>query len=227
MNLKASEADPVARLQREVRMLRVVVIAIVGAAAAVGVMAARAPGQAVKFDEITAHRLNIVEDDGTVRAVLTSGGRAPGPIIDGREGHRKFSLGGLIIYDRAGEEQGGYAVSDPTPGGTTAMTTLDYDRGEAVAMFRRIGKDGRGSGGLFLSDQPPPGATPDQAVSVDRRRIKLQNPDQNAEILLADTQGRDRIRLRVDKSGEARIEILDAQGRVVYRAPEAKGSPRR
>jgi hypothetical protein len=218
--------DRVGRLEREVRRLKVMVLAILAMGAAAGLIAARAPDRGTKFDEITTHRLNVVEDDGTVRAVLTSGGRAPGPIIDGKEGHRKFSLGGLILYDRGGQEQGGYAVSDPTPDGATAMTTLDYRHGEAAALFRRIDKDGRGSSGFFLSDDPPANATPAEATSIDHRRIKLQDGDQNAEILLADTQGRDRIRLRVDKGGDARIEILDAAGKVVYRAPQAQAGRR-
>ena len=51
-------------------------------------------------------------------------------------------------------------------------------------------------------------------------RIAIQNQNEDAQILLADTQGRDRIRLMVDRKGEARIEVLDAQGKVTFRAPE-------
>lgn len=42
---------------------------------------------------------------------------------------------------------------------------------------------------------------------------------------MADASGRDRIRLRVDQSGEARIEILDADGKVMFSAPEAAAVP--
>lgn len=52
------------------------------------------------------------------------------------------------------------------------------------------------------------------------RRIAVQNHHDDAEILLADARGKDRIRLRVDRTGDARIEVLDAGGRVVFSAPE-------
>ena len=61
---------------------------------------------------------------------------------------------------------------------------------------------------------------PDAAKQA-TRRIAIQNDRNDAEILLADASGKDRIRLRVDRAGDARIEVLDAEGRVVFSAPEA------
>ncbi len=61
---------------------------------------------------------------------------------------------------------------------------------------------------------------PDAAKQA-TRRIAIQNDCNDAEILLADASGKDRIRLRVDRAGDARIEVLDAEGRVVFSAPEA------
>ncbi len=102
------------------------------------------------------------------------------------------------------------------------MYSLDWadGRGEALASFRRIASDGTPSNGIFIFDYPPAGETP--ADGVDRRRIKLQNMNRDAAILIADTQGRDRIALRVDADGEARIEVRDAEGKVTFSAPEAK-----
>jgi hypothetical protein len=59
----------------------------------------------------------------------------------------------------------------------------------------------------------------DEASKQSQARIVIQNESNNAEILLADRQGRNRIVLRVGQDDQARLEILDAAGKVVFQAP--------
>ncbi|PZT85846.1 MAG: hypothetical protein DI637_11585 [Citromicrobium sp.] len=89
-----------------------------------------------------------------------------------------------------------------------------------MCVFRHASARARrtASAGFFVVDRPPAGSDPTDGI--DRRRIKLQNIDRDAELLLADAAGKDRIKLRVEKSGDAYIEILDANGQTVFRAPE-------
>lgn len=210
-------------LQRELRRTQWalgLLVAAVGAALLTG--AASKPGDA-RFGTISAERINIVEPDGIYRLVLTNSARTPGPMREARdgakEGTRNFPFAGMIIYGANGEEQGGYGTGQAPSQGSLGVYSLDWTdgRGEALASFRRIGPDGKPSNGIFISDYPPAGASP--ADGVDRRRIKLQNMDRDAQVLLADSQGRDRIVLQVDAAGEARIEVRDAQGKVTFRAP--------
>lgn len=51
-------------------------------------------------------------------------------------------------------------------------------------------------------------------------RIAIQNQNKDAQILMADPRARERIRLMVDRNGQARIEAPDADGKVTFQAPE-------
>jgi hypothetical protein len=46
-----------------------------------------------------------------------------------------------------------------------------------------------------------------------------KNTDRSAAIMLADAAGKARINLQVDADGRARIEFLDADGKVTQRIP--------
>ena len=46
-----------------------------------------------------------------------------------------------------------------------------------------------------------------------------KTPDQTAMVMLADPQGRPRLRLRVDSTGAGRMELLDGDGQVTYSVP--------
>lgn len=63
------------------------------------------------FDEITVHRINIVEPDGTIRLVLTNTSNSPSIYIKNKEyphpNGRKAA--GLIFFDEEGTEDGGLA----------------------------------------------------------------------------------------------------------------------
>jgi hypothetical protein len=47
----------------------------------------------------------------------------------------------------------------------------------------------------------------------------LRNQDHDARLIISDVQGRPRIRLGVDREGQAALEILDGNGKVVDRLP--------
>ena len=50
--------------------------------------------------------------------------------------------------------------------------------------------------------------------------VGKRDPERTAEIALADTTGKPRLRLSVDASGAPRIEFLDAEGKVVHTLPQ-------
>jgi hypothetical protein len=223
------EMDRIVVLSRDVRRLKIMLMTVVIVGAAGALAATTAPSRDAQFGTITAERINIVEPDGLFRAVLTNGARTPGPMKEARagakEGERNFPFAGLMIYDHRGQEQGGYGTGYAPTQGSLGVSTLDWPGGadggfgEAIATFRRVDANGIASSGIQFADRPPVGSDPRDGV--DRRRIKLQNVNRDAEVLLADAQGKDRIKLRVDANGEASIEIVDEAGRTVFRAPEA------
>lgn len=50
------------------------------------------------------------------------------------------------------------------------------------------------------------------------QRVWLGDTNQNAQLVLSDAEGHPRIRIGVSKTGRPVMEMLDAAGRVTYRA---------
>jgi hypothetical protein len=97
---------------------------------------------------------------------------------------------------------------------------------DAIGLMTRIGADGEPiSSGLQINQAMPAALPVRDAVRQTQTRILIQNERNNAEVRLADPQGRDRIRMRVDATGEPLFEILDAQGAVVFKAPGEAQKP--
>ena len=64
--------------------------------------------RAREFDVITAHRINIVEPDGTMRMVISNKASAPGLYIKNKEyPHETRHTAGMIFFDDEGTEDGG------------------------------------------------------------------------------------------------------------------------
>jgi hypothetical protein len=81
---------------------------------------------------------------------------------------------------------------------------------------------------LNAANKLPPGAERDKAIAAVRatappgpRRVFVgKTQDKAATMVLADGEGRARLRLAVDVAGNPRIEFLDESGKVVARLPE-------
>lgn len=59
------------------------------------------------FDEITVHRINLVEPDGTLRMVISDKARFPGAIFHGKEYRHPRSAAGMLFFNDEGTEDGG------------------------------------------------------------------------------------------------------------------------
>jgi len=180
--------------------------------------------ESVDHERITAKRIDIVGDDGTIRMTLAAD--TPAPIIDGIQYKRAFDVSGLILYDARGSERGGFGVAD-LPDGSMAVLALDHPAQDAIGW--RVAPDGAVS---FSINQAPPllrepalgnRLVPGVATST---RIKLDvAADGTPSVALADAEDRARVRLTVTPEGYGAIEFLNAAGDVVETlAPEAKAA---
>src|SRR5580658_4752984 len=68
---------------------------------------AASPAKVVNFDEITVHRLNVVEPDGKLRMVISNHARLPGIIVRGKEQPFPRPQAGILFYNDEGSENGG------------------------------------------------------------------------------------------------------------------------
>lgn len=173
-----------------------------------------------RFDEITVQRINLVDPGGKVRLVISNANRFPNPVVKGKEYERSIKPAGIVFYKADGDECGGIALNS-TPKGEHVVFAFDYANSEAIGMSRSESKDGKNyDAGLVILDRVPLDADIEKVGSVGTRRFEVSNEDKNCKVILADPKGKERIVLGVDAAGEARLQIFDKDGKVVFAAPK-------
>lgn len=206
-------SDMHANLIRDVRWLKVYALVTTVALGAVALTAARSPDSQA---ELTVERINVVDPSGVARLVISNAEQFPLPRLGGKEYPRAVQPAGIVFYDAEGSEVGGLAITDAEMGNVSALA-FDYPNYDAMGMVTRVSPDGSDAvAGIHINSRPPADLDVIGASKVVERRIAIHNQNEDAEILLADPQGRTRIRLRVDQHGEAGIEVLDADGAVTF-----------
>lgn len=214
---------------------------LVGAALVGATMMITAAAQPSQFHTIDVQRINIREDDGTLRMVLAGRDAFPGAFEDGKEIARpdRRAFAGVLLLNDEGTENGGliWKGSKDAEGKPSAGASLTFDRyhNDQTLQLLQTDEGTRDTSALILSDRP--------AVRFDwdklREAEKVGDPQLQAKMLaeagvggatrlfvgrsrdrasvvsLRDAQGKPRLQLRVDAEGMARIEFLDAKGAVV------------
>ena len=90
------------------------------------------------FDEITVHRINVVEPDGTLRMTISSKANFPGIIIKGKETpHPTRSSAGMLFFNDEGTENGGliFGGRKDKDGKVTSYGHLSFDQYEQDQVF--------------------------------------------------------------------------------------------
>lgn len=175
----------------------------------------------VDRERLTVRRIDIVDEDGTIRMSLAS--PTSPPIIDGIQYKRAFPVSGLTIFDKDGNERGGFGVADIE--GSAVVTAQDHSNGDAIGW--RIMPDG--SVAFMMNERAPIRREPAlgnriMPASGGSTRIRMTvASDGTPAIALADAKDRPRLRLTVNGDGFGAVEFLDADGRVVDSlVPEAR-----
>jgi hypothetical protein len=93
------------------------------------------------FDQITVHRINIVEPDGTPRLVIANEATFPGYFFKGKEGARPDRVGqaGLLFMNNEGTENGGlifggYQGSDGVPHAWGHLSFDEYEQDQTLSL---------------------------------------------------------------------------------------------
>lgn len=167
------------------------------------------------FDEITVHRINVVEPDGTLRMVISNHDRLPGIIVRGKERPFERPQAGMIFLNDEASEIGGLIFGGRRNAKGEIVdsgASLSFDRYEANQVVQLIGVDDKENrfAGLAVVDSP-------SGTETHRRIWVGRGDDGAAAVNLMDPQGRKRLVMKVDADGTPSLTFLDAEGNIVSR----------
>jgi hypothetical protein len=237
-------------IRRHLRLLHAYVVVSMLVFVILAASAFRQPAKLQNLGEITAERINIVDADGTLRLVISNKDRMHPGIIGGKTIQRQRPYVGLIFFNDQGDEAGGLTLrGSERDGQRVASAGMMFDQ---LGQDQTIGFDyseesGRRTAAFKVWDRPDAplsdlveklnaaNAIQDQAkreAAVAQVRAAAPKPAQRvfvgktreraATVLLADSEGRNRLSLKVEADGAASIEFLDAEGKVVQRVGPAR-----
>jgi hypothetical protein len=196
----------------------------------------------IAYDEIDVKRINLREEDGTLRMVISNKARFPGLIIRGKEhphpSGRKTA--GFLFFNEEGTENGGLIFEGKTENGKVSsvghLSFDQYERDQTVQMTYDE-SDGKRRAAFIVHDYPfapnddaawekaiamPEGAAKEaefvrlrELHGPYRRAFIGRSRDDSSGVALFDAKGRPRITLIVTAEGEASIQFLDEKGKAV------------
>lgn len=197
------------------------------------------------YDEISVGRLNIVEKNGQLRAVIANTDRMPDPIIDGKA-FKTERPPGMIFYNGLGDECGGLifgAIKGGDKYGAVGELLFDQYRQSQIVNLGYNDHNGSREAGLSILDRPetpeidllqrydavaklPEG--PDKEAAKRSLRAADFHPtrvfvgkdkEREAKVTLYDAKGTARINMIVEANGTPRLDFLDESGKVTYSLP--------
>jgi len=190
--------------------------------------AARAAGVEVGLavvDHLTVKRIDVVEDDGTLRIVIGNSTHGRTIPMRGRlvEHPGRYPSAGLLFVNDDGTECGGLQYRGLRgPDGKEQsgyLTVDDYEQNESL----RLGMIQSAAGSekfVEFSDRPDwsivdlvdrPEEVDTSAAGLSRMRLAREN-DGSVQLVLRDGRGQDRLRFVVPEDGDVVVEVLDADG---------------
>ena len=177
-----------------------------------------------EFDEITVHRINVVEPDGTLRMVISNHDALPRDGRGNRQGQNQRPGGGIIFYNDEGRENGGLIFAgrrDASGKIIDSGVSLSFDKygvGGQMLQLAGVSDNENRFAGLRVKDTAIGGPH--------NNRVWVGNTDDGAAtVALMDAQGRRRVVMEVTADGASSLTFLDANGKMINRLLPT-GTPR-
>ena len=234
-------------IRREIRILRAYALLSTVAAGAF-LLGAVHEAKSASFDTITLHRINIVDRAGKLAMIITDHDDFPPPIINGKSSKRMRGndSNGIVFYNQLGNEQGALAWDGriEKDGTFHSSSTLSYDSVKTDQLLQVNDANDNGHQNAYMIGwNEPDSTTPEyerfiaewHAATTDaqKRAVRARYPnerilqrfffgydDEKSRITLHDATGRPRINMFVTNDGQARLQFLDADGKVTYQLPQ-------
>ena len=235
-------------LRRQFLFLRAYAIVTSLVLVVLAAAAFRQAAPAKSLGEITVERINVVDANGTLRMVISNKDRMHPGVMDGVTIDRPRPVAGMLFFNDEGDEVGGLTYTGTVAGGrgrANAGIMFDQLKQDQTIGISYSEGNGQRSAGLQVWDRSdtvrlselisklnaanklPAGAERDAALAKIRaeappgpRRVFVgKTQDKASTVVLSDAEGRPRLRLTVDPTGNPRIEFLDEAGNVTARIP--------
>ena len=194
------------------------------------------------FKEITVERINIVEDNGDLKLVISNSQRQHSGVINGNTLPQRERQAGLIFFNSVGDECGGliYDGNDQEAGLVLSVDKYQDDQVMQLRYVENTEENTRTYGMQFwdyakedsfdersqvfealqkLEDNKEKQAAylkmkEDGLLPSDRMFVgKKMNED--VGLFINDNQGRPRIKIYIDNDNNPKIELLDEDGEAV------------
>ncbi|MGD0545921.1 MAG: hypothetical protein ABSB65_16065 [Candidatus Acidiferrales bacterium] len=230
----------------------VIYSAVVTIAFAVTLLCGFASPRKSNFDVLTVHRIDFVEPDGTPRLIISNRESFPGTYMRKKEYPRpdRRDAAGMLFVNDEGSEMGGLIFGGLKQKDGTIQNHghLSFDQYEQDQIFAvDSGREDRETFSAIRigerGDYPIQEAY-DASLRInkmakeqqdaewkkfyathtgDANRIYLgRSPDKSASLRIKDSDGHDRLVLRVNADGAAVVQFLDAGGKVTNEITAAK-----
>ena len=196
------------------------------------------------FDQITVHRINVVEPDGVPRLILSDQAEFPGSFFRGREISRPDRIAaGMLFLDNEGTEDGGLIFGglkgkDGKIESYGHLSFDQYDQDQTLALDSSYA-DGMRRSGISINDAARNFLTPEVFAEREKIRAMPEGPakkaawqtfmstygltrraflgrenDKSVGLKLRDAKGNVRAALLVQPDGTPVLEFMDANGKV-------------
>jgi hypothetical protein len=143
-------------------------------------LGASKPSPNSSFDQITVHRINVIEPDGTTRLVISDNAEFPGAYYLGKEYPRTDrDATGILFNDEEGTENGGLIFGGKKDASGVShswghLSFDEYQRDQTLVMESSSDGDSRTTY-YVLNDDPRPYALTPQ-LSAEWQRLKAMPP---------------------------------------------------
>lgn len=236
------------KLEKDVRYLKMYAVVVTLFCAVFLLSAFAVQTKKQKFEEIDVERINIVEKDGKLDMVISNRARQHPGIVNGKIIERNYQRPpGIIFFNHLGDEMGGLVFGENGGKGHFGSFTWDKVRNDQTMGFRYLESD-QGTYQSGIEMWQPPNIPSDEELAKRDAAMKISDEkerkaaiqklidnneltisrlflgkrrDNSNELLMSDSKGRARIKLKVAPDGTPALEFMDEAGKVIYSLPNS------
>lgn len=195
-----------------------------------------------KMNELTVKRINVTDEEGNLRMVISNENRQHPGIIDGKQLPERERPSGIIFFNSSGDECGGL-IYDGNKQSAGLVLSVDQFKNDQIMQLQYMEntESKLRKYGLQIWDYPKESTwsekekrfheleslkTPEeQQAAISQMRLDSllteerlfigKNFSKEVGLFISDQQGNPRIKIYIDEKNNPKIEFLDEKGNVI------------